>query len=154
MLRKAFARVQSLAMAGLLIALATPGWAAATATGEPAELSAEQVAELEERVRARWQTKINRDFEKTWEFSTPNFREVFSKPMYVHQFSYMVEWELTGVEVVNYDADAAVASVVARVMTKPTKQTSIASRAIGAVPVNIREKWIFTDGEWWHSTND
>ena len=105
-------------------------------------------------MRERWQTKIDRDFGKTWEYSTPNFREVFSKSLYVHKFSYMVEWRLTGVEVGNYDADAAVASVAARVMTKPTKQTSTASGAIGAVPVTIREKWMLIDGEWWHSTND
>ena len=61
---------------------------------------------------------------------------------------------MTSVEVVDYDADAAVASVVAGVMSKSTKQTSAASRALGAVPTTIREKWIFTDGEWWHSTNE
>jgi hypothetical protein len=44
--------------------------------------------------------------------------------------------------------------VVAGVMSKSTKQTSAASRALGAVPTTIREKWIFTDGEWWHSTNE
>jgi hypothetical protein len=127
---------------------------ASTAMADASGLSAGQIAALEERVRARWQTKIERDFGKTWEFSTPNFREVFPKALYVQKFSYMVEWELTSVEVVNYDADAAVASVAARVMTKPTKQTSTASRAIGAVPITIREQWILIDGEWWHSTND
>ncbi len=153
MLRIVSKHLQALATVAML-SLAANGPAAAVDSNEVAELGPEQVAALEERVRARWQTKTNREFEKTWEFSTPSFREVFSKPLYVHKFSYMVEWELTGVEVVNYDADAAVASVVARVMTKPTKQTSIASKAIGAVPVTIREKWLFTDGEWWHSTND
>jgi hypothetical protein len=117
-------------------------------------LSARQAAALEERVRARWQSKSDRDFGRTWEFSTPNFREVFPKSLYVQKFSYMVEWQLTGVRVVAYDAGAAVASVAARVMTKPAKQTSIASDAIGDVPVTIREKWILIDGEWWHSTND
>ena len=124
------------------------------AFADTSELSAERAQALEQRVRDRWQTLIARDFGGTWEFSTPTFREVFPKSLYVEKFSYMVDWELTEVEVLNYDAGAAVASVAARVMTAPTKQTSTASQVIGAVPITIREKWIFIDGEWWHSTND
>ena len=60
---------------------------------------------------------------------------------------------MTAVEVVNYDAAAAVASVAVRVMSRPTKLTSTASRAIGAVPVTINEQWMFIDGKWWHSAN-
>jgi hypothetical protein len=43
--------------------------------------------------------------------------------------------------------------VVARVMSEPTKRTSTASELIGATPRNIRERWIFMDGEWWFSAN-
>jgi hypothetical protein len=64
-----------------------------------------------------------------------------------------VDWELTGVEVLNYDAVAAVASVAVRVMSEPTKRTSTASFELGAVPVTFHEKWLFIDGEWWHSAN-
>jgi hypothetical protein len=38
-------------------------------------------------------------------------------------------------------------------MSKPTKQTSSASIAIGATPSKLRERWIFADGEWWFSAN-
>lgn len=117
-------------------------------------LTPEQEAALEERVAERWQAMIVRDFEQVWEFSTPTFRGIFPKSMYVHNFSYAVEWELTSIEVVNYDAVAAVASVAVGVMSQSTKQVSSASRALGAVPITIREKWIFADGEWWHSTNE
>ena len=95
----------------------------------------------------------DRDFEKAWDYTTPAFRAIFPKQLYVKKFSYAVEWELTAVEVVNYDASAAVASVVARVMSTPTKQTSSASVAIGTIPNNLRERWIFADGEWWFSAN-
>ena len=132
---------------GLSLAVPTRGEA-------PPGLSTEQAAALEQRVRARWQTMIDHDFAKTWEFSTPTFREIFPNSLYVHNFSYAVQWELTSVKVVDYDAVAAVASVEARVMSMPTKQTSSASRAVGAVPITIHEKWILIDGEWWHSTND
>jgi hypothetical protein len=38
-------------------------------------------------------------------------------------------------------------------MSKPLKQTSTASQALGAVPVSVREKWMFIDGEWWFSVD-
>jgi hypothetical protein len=42
--------------------------------------------------------------------------------------------------------------VAVRVMSKPTKQTSSASMAMGALPVTLHENWFRVDGEWWHST--
>lgn len=131
----------------LLLALGVAGCA------DPQKVAEPDMAALELRVRERWQALAERDFEKAWEFTTPAFRAIFPKQLYVQKFSYAVEWELTGVEIVNYDARAAVASVVARVMSKPTKQTSAASRAVGAIPNNLRERWIFTEGEWWFSAN-
>ena len=128
--------------------------AIAAGCSDPDELSPQQTAALEQRVRERWQTIIDRDFDKTWEYSTPNYRSVFSKRMFAKNFSYGIDWELTGVEVLHYDGRAAVASVAARVMTKPTKPTNAASEAVGAMPITLREKWILIDGEWWHSANN
>jgi hypothetical protein len=39
-------------------------------------------------------------------------------------------------------------------MSKPAKQTSVASIAIGATPATLREKWLFTEGQWWHIAKD
>jgi hypothetical protein len=108
---------------------------------------------LDQRVHQRWDALVHRDFEKAWEYNSPNYRAIFSKQLYEQNFSYAVEWELTSVEIVNYDGDAAVASVVVRVMSKPTKQTSAASVALGATPIELRERWIFAEGQWWFSAN-
>ncbi len=116
------------------------------------ELTEADIAQLEERVRARWQTLEAKDFGATWEYSTPTYRALFPKRLFVNKFSYAVDWQLTGVEVVNYDADAAVASVAVRVMSKSTKQTAVSAK-FGALPSTIRENWVLTDGEWWHSAN-
>jgi hypothetical protein len=40
-----------------------------------------------------------------------------------------------------------------RVMSEPTKQTSVASRAVGKVPVTIHEQWLNIDREWWYSSS-
>ncbi len=115
-------------------------------------LTDEDRAYLTQRVEKRWQTLVARDFEKTWEFSTPTYRSFFSKSMFANQFSYAADWQLTSVEILNYDAGAAVASVAVRVMSKPTKQTAV-SADFGAIPVTFREQWILVDGEWWFSAN-
>jgi hypothetical protein len=137
-------------LAGALLLLAL-GLIAGCASGPTWDENQREV--LEQRVRERWQALEARDFDKAWEFNTPNYRARFSKQLYAKKFSYAVEWELTGVEIVNYDSDAAVASVVARVMSEPTKHTSSASVAIGAIPNNLRERWIFAEGQWWYSAN-
>ncbi|WP_238946709.1 hypothetical protein [Seongchinamella unica] len=120
---------------------------------ERAELTPEQIATLEARVEARWQARIAHDWGKAWEYSSPAYREVFPKQLYVKKFSYTANWELTGIEVTHYDPSAAVASVVVRVMSKPTKQTSAAAKALGAMPRELHERWILVDGEWWFGAN-
>ena len=117
------------------------------------QLTETQRSELDQRVRERWQALEQKDFKKAWEYSSPNYRAIFSKQLYAKKFSYAVEWELTGVEIVNYDSVAAVASVVVRVMSKPTKQTSSASVGVGAIPFARGERWIFANGQWWFSAN-
>ena len=120
----------------------------------PETLGPEQEAALIKRVTERWHAMEAKDFGKAYEFATPKYRGIFSKSLYVNKFSYAVEWELTEIDIVNYDARAAVASVAVRVMSKPTKQTSAASVALGALPSTIREKWFNVDGQWWHSAKD
>ena len=117
------------------------------------ELTAADLLDLENRVRDRWETKMAHDWGGLYEYSTPTFRRTFPKAMYIRKFSYMVNWELTGIEVRNYDAGAAVASVAVRVMSEPVKHTSEASKAVGALPHTFNERWLFAEGEWWHSAN-
>jgi hypothetical protein len=137
----------------MLCFLASAMLSVAGCSAPPEELTAKQVAALEQRARERWQALSARDYGKVWEYSTPAYRSVFPKNLYVLQFSYAVERELTAIEVTNYDAPAAVASVAARVMSKPLKQTSTASMALGAIPVTVNEKWVFVDGQWWFSAD-
>lgn len=150
MLGRIHGLVRGLAPALLLLALVAT-WARA---GVPEGLTPEQVDALEQRVQARWQALTARDYDRAWEFCTSAYRQVFGRDLYRLQFSYAVDRKLTGVEVVAYDRAAAVASVTARVMSKPLKQTSAASVSLGAVPVSVHEKWILSNGEWWYSAGD
>jgi hypothetical protein len=124
-----------------------------TGCASPGRLSDEQSAQLIERVEARWAALEANDYDLAYTFMSPAYRDVFSAEMYRNQFSYMVARELTSVEILNYDAPAAVASVAVGVMSRPVKQTSAASAAIGAVPVVSVEQWIFRNKNWWYSVN-
>ena len=118
---------------------------------QPQELTPELETQLQQRATERWRLIIAKDYEGAWELMTPNYRRIFPKHLYSKNFSEMLERELTEVEVLTYDAQAAVASVAVRVMSKPTKFTSSASKAIGALPATILEQWILIDGVWWYS---
>ncbi len=130
----------------LVSACADPG----QESGEAADARLE---DLERRVEERWQARIAHDWGRAYEYSSPAYREVFPKQLYVKKFSYTADWELTGIEVTNYDPSAAVASVVVRVMSRPTKLTSAAAKALGPMPRALHERWIFVDGEWWFGAN-
>ena len=119
----------------------------------PKTFGPEAEAALTQRVTERWHAMEEKDFAKTYDYTTPNYRRVFPKSLYLNKFSYSVDWELTGVDILNYDARAAVASVAVRVMSKPAKQTASAS-IFGAIPVTLHEDWIFVEDEWWHIAKD
>lgn len=112
-------------------------------------LTESKKTQLEQRVSDRWQCLAVNDYACAYEFLSPDYRAVFSLDMYLSRFSKDLERRLTGVKVVEYHPDSAVASVTVRVMSKPIKFTSAASRAIGALPASIDESWIWKDGGWW-----
>lgn len=136
---------RSLGLLGMLAGLLLQGCAGMR------ELSDEDRANLLARAEQRWHAIEERDFGKAWEYTSPAYREVFPKSLYTKKFSYMVEWRLTGLEVLAYDARAAVASVAARVMSEPVKHTSAASAALGGIPTRQVEQWVLVDGQWWYS---
>ena len=121
-----------------------------TACASQEELPPRLASELVQRVEMRWSFRESDDFAAMYRLQTPAYREAFSEYMYVSQFRSTVRWELTSVQVLNYDPAAAVASVAVRVMSEPTKSTSDAVKALGTIPSRFVEQWILKDGEWWY----
>lgn len=120
------------------------------ACSAPRELVGSDKHELIQRVTARWQCLERNDYGCAYQYSSPTYRAVFTQKMYERRFVSMLERRLTGVKLVAYDRNAAVASVDVGVMSRPSKYTTSASRALGALPSTISEKWIWLDGEWWY----
>ncbi|MEO0436647.1 MAG: hypothetical protein AAF098_07045, partial [Pseudomonadota bacterium] len=85
----------------------------AACSSNPAKNS-QQRAELTQRATERWEALIDKDWNRAYTYTSPAYRAVFSEALYRQKFSYQVEWELTSVEFLNYDRDAAVASVAVR----------------------------------------
>ncbi len=142
---RALAAGLAFAVATLLVAGCEP------AREAPQTLTEQQRTALEDRVTGYWRAIEAGDFATAYEYTTPNYRRVFPKDMFLNKFGYSLQSRLTGVEITHYDGHAAVASVVVRVMSSPTKPTSEASQALGAIPVSRKEKWLLRDGEWWKS---
>ena len=126
-------------LVGLMVLLA--GCTAPRELGDPEENA------LKQRVIARWACLARNDFECVYTFTTPAYQQVFSQEMYANQPVSMLSRRLTGVQVLAYDGDAAVASVAVRVMSEPVKYTSSASRALGGTTSTISETWVWRSGK-------
>ena len=133
------------------LTLAVVGMVVTLGASAQSDIPRKQKAQLIDRVEARWEALSGRDYVATYGFQSPAYRSVFTQEMYASQFSSTLERELTSVEILNYDAAAAVASVAVGVMSRPVKQTSAASAAIQAKPVTVVEQWILRNNEWWFS---
>ena len=115
-----------------------------------AVLTQELQDSLVERIERRWEFYSIGDYPSTWDFSTPEYRRIFPRESYYKNFHGLLELELTGVQLLAYDAGAAVASVAVRVMISPRPGAPAASLALGKSPTTIDETWKLVDGNWYY----
>ena len=123
------------------------------ACSAPRELSELEESVLIQRVSERWRCLERNDYACAYEYLSPAYRKVFTPQMYRNRYFVGLDRVLTGVKVVAYDRDAAVASVRVGVMSRPLKNTSSASRAVAVTPANLTEAWLWNGGKWWYHEN-
>ena len=114
------------------------------------ELSESKEKQLIQRVSDRWQCLERNDYACAYKFLSPAYRRVFTPEMYRGRYFSELDRVLTGVKVVAYDRNAAVASVMVGVMSSSSTDASSASRAFSVTPSNLTESWIQYRGEWWY----
>ena len=114
------------------------------------ELSESKESDLIQRVSGRWQCLERNDYACAYKFLSPAYRRVFTPEMYRNRYFSELDRVLTGVKVVAYDRNAAVASVMVGVMSSSSTDASSASRAFTVVPSTLSESWIQYSGEWWY----
>ena len=121
---------------------------AACSTSE--ELSESKESDLIQRVSGRWQCLERNDYACAYKFLSPAYRRVFTPEMYGNRYFSELDRVLTGVKVVAYDRNAAVASVMVGVMSSSSTDASSASQAFSVTPSTLNESWIWERGKWWY----
>jgi hypothetical protein len=115
--------------------------------GEKRILTEEEAAKeqrLRERVQQRWDAVVKRDFEKAFEFETPEYRKGHTAEDYGRQFGTMVQWHMARVKDIGYHSPDEAEVVVALDFSFPLPAGEDAKTTIDA-----REKWVFLEGDWW-----
>ena len=106
----------------------------------------EQAQSLEERVEARWQHIIDRDFDAAWPFYSPGFRETSPRAAFVDDMQRRpVSYRNAVFERAECDGDRCLVSVrvTYQVVGGPSSVRDM------RVPSTVEERWIRLDGDWW-----
>ncbi len=126
--------------AGLLLSACGP---ASEPEAPPGQVS-------EERVVARWQSMIERDFESVWEYHSPGFRQQTPRADFVREMQRR-PFRWIEVEFLGLDCQAEVCEVELRVVYQAVGAPAGMGRM--RVPRLVRERWVHLEGSWWYSSN-
>lgn len=142
---------------GVLLAGAGPGvWAtdAATAPAATAEAPAPAVvapaadeALLKERIHARWQALIERNFDAAYQFETPAYRAIYTPSLFRSKTSGSLDWRTITVKKIDYDGPdvARIQLEVAYRYAEPEKEGPVYD-----MTQTLWETWLRRNGQWWH----
>ena len=106
---------------------------------------------LKERVNSRWQSIITQQFDKTYSYESPRYRQVFPKELYINKFSPIARWSLTKITNITYHSRTKMATVSVEIATQSIMGS--ANTRVGlkeAVNTTIQEKWLFIGNQWWY----
>lgn len=135
----------------LALALAGPvAWAADPAPSTPVKPSvtvdAAVEAQLKERVLARWQALIKRDFEAAYSFETPAYRVIYTPRQSMGQQGGQVDWRAAKVKEIRYD-DPMVAKVAVEITYRHAEAGE--GGQVLDLAQEVEETWLRKDGQWW-----
>lgn len=108
-------------------------------------------AALEQRVTAKWDALIRKDFASAYSLTSPAYRNLFSLEAFNRQFTVgRVDWRR--IEVVDVDFkgdDAAVVGInIHFVYHQPQAENAIEMKTY------TQEPWVRVDGQWWYVVKD
>ncbi|MCB1781959.1 MAG: hypothetical protein KDJ34_18105 [Candidatus Competibacteraceae bacterium] len=134
---------------------AAEGSAVAPAESAPSDALATEAVEawqavLKQRVMARWDALIRRDFEAAYSFTSPSYRALFPLNVFKSKFGNKVAWRR--VEVVTIEPkgeDAATVGIDLHVgYHQPQSEQTLEMKTY------IKEPWVRVDGQWWYVMKD
>jgi hypothetical protein len=102
---------------------------------------------LEQRVMARWDALIRKDFETAYSFTTPAYRNLFSLDAFRRNFAVgKVVWRR--IEVVDVDFKGEDAAMVGINIHFVYYQAPAGNDI--EMTTYTQEPWVQVDGQWWH----
>jgi hypothetical protein len=124
--------------------------AAPVAEAAPAAPTAEatqaQRAVLEQRVTAKWDALIRKDFSTAYSFTSPEYRKLYSLDVFKGGFGNKVTWRRVEVVNVEFKGDnAATVGIKIYFVYHPPQ----AERALD-MQTYVQEPWVLVDGQWWY----
>lgn len=111
------------------------------------EVAQTQQALLEQRVTARWDALIRRDFEAAYSFNSPSYRELFPLNAFKSQFGDGAAWRR--VEVVKVELKGEDAATVGINLYFGYHHLS-AEKPEVEIKTYVQEPWVSVDGQWWY----
>lgn len=105
-----------------------------------------QKPRIAERAEARWSALIAGDFDAAYQFSSPEYKSVFSLQQFRGKFGTAVVWNVARVKSVAYDHLS-----VAHVLVQVEYQAPVGLQDVKGVR-EMTEKWLYSaDSEWYIS---
>jgi hypothetical protein len=104
-------------------------------------------AVLEQRVTAKWEALIRRDFAAAYAFTSPAYREAFSLDAFKRNFGNgRVAWQRIEVVSVDFESDdAATVGIKIYIVYHDLQSQKSLDMA-----THDQEFWVYADGQWWY----
>ena len=101
---------------------------------------------LEQRVIAKWNALIHRDFAVAYSFASPGYRKLYSLDIFKSGFGNKVAWRRIEVVDIGFKgSDAATVTIIVYAAYDPPEaQKTIDMKSY------VHESWVFVDGQWWY----
>lgn len=118
-------------------------------TGPEPEPEPEQP--FDERVLARWDYLIERDFEAAWEYFSPGYRQTHPVTEFAGDMGRRpIRWHEAELAAIDCPEDD-LCDVRVRVVYSVTNAPQGMSRM--RIPMVLDERWVRLEGQWWYSAN-
>jgi hypothetical protein len=101
---------------------------------------------LEQRVTAKWDALIRRDFAAAYSFTSPAYRKLYSKERFQSTFGNKVGWKRIEITKVDFKGDDAA--------TVGLNLYVVYNGFVEGKPIDMKtyveEPWVYAEGQWWY----
>ena len=104
---------------------------------------------LKERIMAYFNYRINKEFDKTYEYEDPLYRKTVSLTRYIQKQGHR-QVKAARIEKLSIEGDKAAVVMTLRVKVRLVSQVGMAAQDIEH-DTQVTQTWIKSDGQWYHA---